>query len=150
MILNRMHTTPGTKKKKKRIGRGNGSGHGKTSGRGNKGLMSRSGGGLRYGFEGGQMPLIRRIPKRGFTGPKKHVYQVVNIAALKKVKADSAGLISPEELIKAGLIRDSKDPVKILGDGDISKAYILKAHAFSKNAREKIEKAGGKTEVIKK
>ena len=147
MILNKLHTSPGTTKKKKRIGRGTGSGHGKTSCRGHKGLMSRSGGGLRHGFEGGQMPLIRRIPKRGFTGSKK-THQVVNIEFLNKIK--SKDVLTPEEMKKCGLIKSATNPIKVLGNGEISKAITVKAHAFSSSAKKKIEKAGGKTEIITK
>ncbi len=146
MILNRLRAPKGSKNRK-RVGRGVGSGHGKTSCRGSKGLFSRSGGKLRHGFEGGQMPLIRRIPKRGFTGDKDNVYQVVNLESLSSIK--NKDTIEPNDLMKHGLIRKATEPIKILGTGEISKPITVNAHAFSKAAKEKIEKAGGKTEIIK-
>ena len=148
MALNNLRPAPGTKKKKKRIGRGVGSGHGKTSCRGSKGLFSRSGGGLRHGFEGGQMPLIRRIPKRGFTSKGKIIFQVVNIESLKAIKDKE--VISPQEMKASGLIRNLRNPVKVLGTGELTKPTTIKAHAFSSSAVSKIKKAGGKTEIIKK
>lgn len=147
MILDRLYPSPGAKKRRKRRGRGHSSGHGKTSCRGNKGLLSRSGGGLRHGFEGGQMPLIRRIPKRGFSGPKRHIYQIVNLAYLNKIKEND--IISPGVLKDYGLIKDESRPIKILGDGELSKPITISAHAFSRSAIEKIKKAGGKAEIIK-
>lgn len=148
MILDRLYSPSGTKKKRKRRGRGIGSGHGKTSCRGNKGLMSRSGGGLRHGFEGGQMPLIRRIPKRGFSRKRTFQYQIVNIESLNKIK--NKDIVSPEEMKEYGLIKNVVDPVKILGDGELSKSITVKAQAFSTSAKEKIKKSGGKTELIKR
>lgn len=147
MILDKLYLKNGSKKKRKRRGRGVGSGHGKTSCRGNKGLFSRSGGKLRHGFEGGQMPLIRRIPKRGFTGRKHAVYQVVNLDIVSAIKDKE--VISPEDLKEYGYIRYADRPVKILGKGEILKSITLKAHAFSSGAKEKVEKAGGKAEIIK-
>lgn len=146
MILGQLHPSRGAKKRKKCVGRGVGTGHGKTSCRGNKGLLSRSGGGLRHGFEGGQMPLIRRIPKRGFTKKKNNVYQIVNLASLNKIK-DKA-VISPEEMKNYGLVKKTTSPIKILGDGELTKAVTINAHAFSKSAKERIEKAGGKAVII--
>lgn len=147
MLLSQLHYRSGAKKRRKRLGRGSGSGHGKTSCRGNKGLLSRSGGGLRQGFEGGQMPLIRRIPKRGFSGDRNAVYQIVNIGSLKGLKNE---VISPEDLKKHGLIKNAEWPIKMLGTGEISRSVTVRSHAFSKNAIEKIEKAGGKIEIIKR
>jgi len=148
MTLNRLYVRPGANKKKRRVGRGVGSGRGKTSGRGNKGLLSRSGGGLRHGFEGGQMPLIRRIPKRGFNSGRDRVYQVINVESLNRIKNKDA--ITIQEMKEKGLIKDVAGRVKVLGNGDISRAVKVTAHAFSKNAAAKIKKAGGETEVIKK
>ncbi len=146
-MLNRLSLPKGAKRRRKRVGRGCGSGRGKTSGRGSKGLLSRSGGKLRQGFEGGQMPLLRRIPKRGFTGRADNVYQVVNVGSLNSVKSKDA--VSPGDLAECGLTKRSSGPVKILGDGDLKKALTVRSHAFSASARTKIEKAGGKAEIIK-
>ena len=132
-------------KRKKRTGRGSGSGHGKTSGRGTKGTGARSGAGLRPGFEGGQMPLIRRIPKRGFTNIFKKKYQIVNLSTLKHFKKDST--VDVSLLKKSGIIKSLKVPVKILGEGGLDKPLIVKAHAFSDGAKKKIKDAGGKVEI---
>jgi len=137
----------GATKKEKRVGRGPGSGHGKTSTRGQKGQKSRSGAGIRVGFEGGQMPLIRRVPKRGFTSKFKKIFQIVNLAQLAGFKENS--IIGPADLHKEGIIKDEDLPVKILGDGEVSKPITIKAHAFSSGASEKVKKAGGQTELIK-
>jgi len=131
-------------KKPRRVGRGTGSGRGKTAGRGTKGQKSRSGGAKGPYFEGGQMPLIRRIPKRGFNHPGKIKYEIVNVSALEKF-ADNQE-INPNFLKEQGLIK--KGPVKILGNGSINKPLIIKANAFSRKAKELIESAGGKIEVI--
>lgn len=135
-------------KRKKRLGRGIGSGLGKTSGRGHDGQNARSGGGTRPGFEGGQMPLFQRLPKRGFTNVFKKQYAIVNIEDLNKFEADS--VITPELLINEGFVKRGKvkDGVKILGDGDLNVKLTVKAHKFSKTAADKIESAGGKVEVI--
>lgn len=146
MRLGEIRAPEGATKRKKIVGRGPGSGHGKTSTRGQKGQRARSGPGIREGFEGGQMPLTRRIPKRGFTSRLKKVYQILNLAQLASFKENS--IIGPAELLKEGLIKDDKKPVKILGDGEISKSITLKAHAFSSSAIEKVKKAGGIAEVI--
>jgi len=138
---------PGSTKKRKRVGRGPGSGHGKTSTRGHKGQKSRSGAKRRAWFEGGQMPLQRRVPKRGFTNIFKKQFQIVNLSDLSRVT--SHDVISPQVMRDAGLIKRKNLPVKILGDGEISRAMTVQANAFSKKAREKIEAAGGKIEVIK-
>ena len=145
MKLSDLSPITGSKKKNKRVGRGSGSGHGKTSCRGHKGQKSRSGGGTRIGFEGGQMPLHRRLPKRGFTNIFKKQYGIVNLAALDRL---SASEVTPEILIEKGLVKDIKDGIKVLGDGEIKKPLIVKAHAFSSSAKEKIIKAGGKIEII--
>lgn len=147
MRLGEIRVPLGARKKKKIVGRGPGSGHGKTSTRGQKGQRARSGPGIRVGFEGGQMPLTRRIPKRGFTSKSKKIYQILNLVRLAAFKENS--IVGPEELLKEGLIKDEKMPVKILGDGEISKSITIKAHAFSSSAMEKIKQAGGTAELIK-
>ncbi|MFA5523673.1 MAG: 50S ribosomal protein L15 [Tissierellales bacterium] len=136
----------GGSKKTKRLGRGTGSGQGKTAGRGQKGQKSRSGGGVRPGFEGGQMPLYRRLPKRGFTNIFAKTFAIVNLDDLN-IFEDNA-VVTPELLIQVGLIRKLEDGVKILGDGELSKKLTVKAQKFSKTAAEKIEANGGKVEVI--
>ena len=135
----------GSRKDATRVGRGPGSGVGKTSGRGHKGQKARSGGKVPAWFEGGQMPLYRRVPKRGFHSPNRREYQVVNVGALQELGADELG---PEELEALGLVRSADDRVKILGDGDLERSVTVRAHAFSGSAREKIEAAGGTAEVI--
>ncbi|HET9947418.1 MAG TPA: 50S ribosomal protein L15 [Longimicrobiales bacterium] len=134
----------GSHRGRKRVGRGPGSGRGKTATRGQKGDKARTGGGVSPGFEGGQMPLIRRIPKRGFTSPNRVEYQVVNVRDLERFD----GEVSPEILKRAGLIGTLQRPVKVLGQGDVSKAVTVTAHAFSRSAREKIEGAGGSIRTI--
>ncbi len=147
-MLNRLRAPHGAKKRKKVVGRGRGSGHGKTSGRGHKGQNARASGGVRPGFEGGQMPLIRRVPKRGFTFTPKAKYQLLSI---EQLNAFSAGTeINPETLFKANLIDKKHKAVKILGDGELKHAVTVKAHAFSKSAEEKIQKSGGKAHRIPK
>ena len=146
MDLSNLKPVAGSTKNRKRLGRGPGSGTGKTSGRGHKGQNSRSGGGVKPGFEGGQMPLQRRVPKRGFTSLNKKVYALVKISDLELFEADS--VIDLEALGKAGLVANIKDGVKILADGELTKALTVKAHKFSKSAAQKIEAAGGKVEVI--
>ena len=135
-----------TSKPTKRLGRGSATGQGGTSGKGHKGQRSRSGGGVRRGFEGGQMPLIRRVPKRGFTNIFRTNYEIVNLSDIANKGLD--GEITPEVLKSTGLIKNSKMKVKILGMGKITKALNIKVHSFSKSAREKIEKAGGTIEEI--
>ena len=135
-----------TSKPTKRLGRGSATGQGGTSGKGHKGQRSRSGGGVRRGFEGGQMPLIRRVPKRGFNNIFRTNYEIVNLSDIANKDLD--GEITPEVLKSTGLIKNSKMKVKILGMGKITKALNIKAHSFSKSAREKIEKAGGTIEEI--
>jgi len=146
MRLDKLVSPKGANRKPKRVGRGQGSGHGKTSCRGHKGQKARSGGTLRPGFEGGQMPLSRRLPKRGFHNPVRVKYQIVNIEKLNRFKKDSA--VTPQLLKEHGLIDDVRFPVKILSDGKISKALNIQAQAASKGAKEKIEKAGGKIDLI--
>lgn len=135
----------GSHKKRKLLGRGSGSGHGKTSTRGSKGATSRSGPGVYLGFEGGQSPLIRKMPKRGFNSRSKKEYQVVNLEVLTDIKEDT---VNPQLLLEKGIIKRKSLPVKILGEGVLKAAKIIHAHAFSRKAREKIENVGGKIEVI--
>ncbi|HAA37480.1 MAG TPA: 50S ribosomal protein L15 [Firmicutes bacterium] len=146
MRLHELKSPQGARAAKKRVGRGIGSGHGKTSTRGHKGQRARSGGGVRPGFEGGQMPLQRAVPKRGFTSIFKKQYNEVNVGRLN-VFADGAE-VTPELLKQAGLIKSLKDGVRILGSGDLEKSLSVKAQGFSKTAVAKIEAAGGKVEVI--
>lgn len=138
----------GGTKARKRIGRGIGSGTGKTSGKGHDGQNSRSGGGVRPGFEGGQMPLFRRLPKRGFTNIFAKEYAIVNIEQLNRFAADT--VVTPELLFSEGIVKKGKaiDGIKILGDGEVSIKLTVQAQKFSKTAAEKIEAAGGKVEVI--
>ena len=145
--LNNIKAPEGATHKKKRVGRGPGSGLGKTSGRGNKGQKSRSGYSRKRGFEGGQMPLHRRLPKRGFTNIFKKEWAEVNVADLDRFE----GEVTPEALVSAGLIRKSKQKaVAILGEGEITKVLTVKAHRFTVGAKQKIEAAGGTAEVIAK
>jgi large subunit ribosomal protein L15 len=145
MELHDLQPAKGSKKNRRRVGRGTGSGLGKTSGRGHGGAGSRSGWTSRPGREGGQMPLYRRIPKRGFHNIFRTAYQVVNVSELTRCSGEE---ITKESLKTAGLISKLKEPVKILGNGEIAEALTVKAQAFSKSAKEKIEKAGGKAEVV--
>ena len=148
MKLSELSSSTGSRHRKKRVGRGTGSGHGGTSCRGTKGQKSRSGGGVRLGFEGGQMPLIRRIPKRGFTSVFKKEYEIVNLRSLEENFNDNDE-VDPSTLRERGVVK--KDlPIKILGDGEITKKLKIKADSFSKNAREKVLKAGGSVEIVKK
>ncbi|MFV9568492.1 50S ribosomal protein L15 [Thermoanaerobacter mathranii] len=147
MRLHDLKPAEGARREKKRVGRGIGSGHGKTSCRGQKGQKARSGGGVRPGFEGGQMPLTRRLPKRGFTNIFKKEYAIVNVGTLEE-RFEEGAVITPEVLIESGIIKDVKDGVKILGDGDLNKKFTVKAHKFSQSAIEKIQAVGGKAEVI--
>jgi len=134
---------PASIKKRKRLGCGNGSGTGKTSGRGQKGQKSRSGGGVRPGFEGGQMPLQRRIPKRGFTNIFKKEYRILNVSQLEKL---NLSVVDPDVLTKARLLKEGSF-LKVLGNGEITKAITVTADIFSKSAKEKIEKAGGQAVI---
>ncbi len=145
-MLSQLKRPLGARKRHKVVGRGRGSGHGRTSGRGNKGQNARASGGVRPGFEGGQMPLIRRIPKRGFTYTPKVKYEVVSLESLGRFSAGTE--VTPETLKAAKLVRRKGPQVKILGDGVLKHALTVKAHAFSRSAIEKIKKAGGKAQVI--
>jgi large subunit ribosomal protein L15 len=146
MRLHDLAPEKGSKSSRKRVGRGVGSGHGKTSGRGSKGQNSRSGGGVRPGYEGGQMPLQRRLPKRGFTNIFKSEFHIVNLRDLNRF--ESGAVIDVQILIAAGIVKNSRKPVKLLGQGDIDKVLQVKFNAVSESARSKIEGAGGKVEVI--
>lgn len=145
MKLSELAPVPGSKKRRKRVGRGTGSGHGKTACKGHKGQKSRSGGGVKPGFEGGQMPLQRRLPKRGFTNIFQKKYAIVNVGVLEKLREMD---ITPEVLVSEGILKNVKVEVKILGQGDITRPVTVKAHAFSASAKEKITKAQGSIEVI--
>ena len=145
MDLSNLKYAVGSKKKRKRVGRGPGSGHGKTSCRGSKGQKSRSGSKSRSWFEGGQMPLQRRVPKRGFTNIFRRQYHVVNVGDLERI---SGKMISIEVLLKARLIRKKDCLVKILGKGEVKKPFEVQAHAFSKSAIQKLESAGGKAIIL--
>ncbi|MGE0129348.1 MAG: 50S ribosomal protein L15 [Blastocatellales bacterium] len=148
MGLNNLKAPAGGTHKKKRVGRGPGSGLGKTSGRGNKGQKSRSGYSGKRGFEGGQMPLHRRLPKRGFTNIFKREWAEVNLADLERM-FDTGANVTPDALVERGLIRKSmRKSVVILGQGELKKSLTINAHRFSKSAKQKIEAAGGKAETI--
>jgi len=146
--INTLRPNPGSTHKTKRIGRGPGSGHGKTAARGSKGMWSRSGSSQKRGFEGGQMPLHRRMPKRGFSNaPFKKAFSAINVSDLSRF--DSGAKVGPQELVAAGVVRKiAKDGLRILGDGKIDRALHVSAHHFTEGAREKITKAGGTCEVI--
>lgn len=146
MKLHELKAAGGSTKNPKRKGRGTGTGNGTTAGRGMNGQKSRSGGGVRLGFEGGQMPLYRRLPKRGFTNIWGTEYTVLNVDALNRFEAGT--VVTPEMLKEAGLVKQVKDGIKILGDGKLEKNLTVQAHKFTKTAVEKIESAGGKVEVI--
>jgi len=143
--LESLRPPAGSKSSRKRVGRGHGSGSGKTSGRGHKGQKSRSGASIPAWFEGGQMPLHRRTPKRGFKPLNRVEYQVVNVRDLERATGDSIGLV---ELRKAGLMGSMRQPVKLLAQGDVSKAVTVSVHACSEAARAKVEAAGGRVELI--
>ena len=147
MKLHELKYNEGSVRNSKRVGRGTSSGHGKTSGRGQKGQNSRSGGGVRIGFEGGQNPLFRRIPKRGFNNYNFQVkYAVINVGDLNKF--EDGATITPELLKEMGIVKKQLDGIKVLGNGNLDKKLTVKATMFSKIAKEKIEKTGGKAEVI--
>ena len=146
MKLHEMTYTEGARTSKKRIGRGHGSGNGKTAGKDNKGQNARSGGGVRLGFEGGQTTLARRLPKRGFTNFNRKVFAIVNVASLNCFEDGTE--VTPELLIESGLVRKELDGIKILGEGELEKKLTVKANKFSKSALATIEQAGGKAEVI--
>ena len=147
MKLHELSPAAGSTHVAKRIGRGHGSGNGKTAGKGHKGQKARSGGGVRPGFEGGQMPLQRRIPKRGFVNIFATNYAIVNIGDLE-AKFENGAVIDAETLKACGLVKKVCDGVKVLGNGELTKNFTVKAVAFSASAKEKIEKAGGNAEVI--
>jgi large subunit ribosomal protein L15 len=146
MKLDDLKPAAGSNKKRKRVGRGDGSGHGKTSGRGHKGQGARSGGNTKPGFEGGQMPLQRRLPKRGFHNPFRIEMSVVNLGQIDSLPADAE--VTPEVLLRHGYVSGKSRRIKILGDGSLTKPVTVKAHGFSAKAKEKIEAAGGKAELI--
>jgi large subunit ribosomal protein L15 len=146
MRIHELAPAPGAKKAPKRLGRGTGSGHGKTAGKGHKGQRARSGHGKGPQFEGGQLPLTMRLPKRGFKNPTRKVYALVNTGDLGRFEAGT--VVTPEILLEKRIIRKMLDGVKILGEGDLDKALTVRAHRFSRQAAEKIEAAGGKAEVI--
>lgn len=146
--LNTIKAQPGARKGKKRLGRGSGSGHGKTAGKGHKGQLARTGGSVRPGFEGGQMPLYRRIPKRGFTSLDRRKEALFNVADLEKFDAKALPEVTLESLAKANLLKGRYDRLIILGTGEIKKAFTVKAHRVSESAQEKIQKAGGKVEIL--
>ena len=147
MKLHTMKPAEGATFTRKRVGRGIGSGLGKTSGKGHKGQNARNGGGVRQGFEGGQLPLFRRLPKRGFTNAMfKTEYAVINLSDLNKF--EDGATVSPELLKEMGLVKKQLDGIKVLGNGKLEKKLVVKAHKFSNVAKEQIEKLGGKAEVI--
>lgn len=146
MQLHNLQPAEGASRRPYRKGRGAGSGNGKTAGRGHKGQWARSGGGVRPGFEGGQMPLARRLPKRGFHNIFGTTYATVNVSALDRFEDGSE--VTIETLVAAGLVKDVQDGIKVLGNGELTKKLTVKAAAFSASAKEKIEKAGGKAEVV--
>lgn len=146
MKLHELKAVPGATRAPKRKGRGTATGQGKTAGRGMNGQNSRSGGGVRPGFEGGQMPLYRRIPKRGFTNIWRKEYEIVNVETLNRF--DNGTEVTPELLIAEGIVKQVKDGIKILGNGKLEKNLTVQAQKFTKSALEKIEAAGGKAQVI--
>ena len=146
MRLHELKKPEGSTKAPKRIGRGQGTGQGTTAGRGMNGQNSRSGGGVRLGFEGGQMPLYRRIPKRGFTNRNSKIYSEINVKDLNRF--ENGTVVDQDLLVACGILKQVKDGVKVLGNGELEKQLTVKAEKFTKSAAEKIEKAGGKIEVI--
>jgi len=146
MQLHELKPAEGSRHTRKRIGRGIGSGNGKTAGKGHKGQNARSGGGVRPGFEGGQNPLYRRLPKRGFTNPTRKEFEIVNLDVLNRFEAGTT--VTPELLQELGYVKQVKDGVKVLGNGELNVQLTVKAQKFSQSAIEKIAAAGGKTEVI--
>ena len=146
MKLHELKPAEGSRKVRNRVGRGIGSGNGKTSGRGHKGQNARSGGGVRPGFEGGQNPLFRRLPKRGFTNINRKEYAIVNLDALNRF--EDGAEVTPALLLEIGIVSNEKAGIKILGHGTLSTKLTVKAHKFSASAKEAIENAGGTTEVI--
>ena len=147
MKLHELSPAPGSTKERKRIGRGAGSGQGKTAGKGHKGQKARAGRGMRPGFEGGQMPLQRRLPKRGFNNIFRSVVVTVNVSDLE-AKFESGAVVDTDALKAAGLVKNYFDSVKVLGNGELTKSLNVKVNAYSESAKQKIEAAGGKAEVI--
>ncbi len=150
-VLSTLTPAQGSRKKRKRIARGQGSGHGGTATRGHKGQLARSGYTYRPWFEGGQMPLVRRVPKRGFVSPFRKVFQTVNVETLQRLSAQGRiqnSVVNPEMLARAGVVKNASGPVKVLGNGALSAKLEVFAHAFSKSSVQKIETAGGKVQVI--
>ncbi|MEK6599967.1 MAG: 50S ribosomal protein L15 [Deltaproteobacteria bacterium] len=145
-MLNKLHAPSGATKKRKRVGRGEGSGHGKTSGKGHKGQKARTGGSTKLGYEGGQTPLHRSLPKRGFTNKFKKIYDIVNIERLSVF--NKGDVVDAETLTAKGIVKNIKDGIKILGDGEIKIPLTVKADKFTAAALKKIEAAGGKAEVV--
>ena len=146
MKLHELHSAEGSRRNRKRVGRGTSSGYGKTSGRGQKGQLARQGGHTRLGFEGGQMPLFRTMPKRGFKNINRKEYAIVNLTGLNKF--DDGTEVTPEVLVESGLVKNLKSGVKVLGSGKLEKKLTVKANKFSASAVSAIEAAGGKTEVM--
>ncbi|GGH74816.1 50S ribosomal protein L15 [Compostibacillus humi] len=146
MKLHELKAAEGTRKNRNRVGRGPSSGNGKTAGRGHKGQKARSGGGVRPGFEGGQMPLFQRLPKRGFTNINRKEYAIVNLDKLNRFEDGTE--VTPELLLEEGVVSKLNAGIKVLGNGAIEKKLTVKAHKFSASAKEAIEAAGGKAEVI--
>lgn len=147
MKLHQLAPARGATKARKRIGRGPGSGHGKTATKGHKGLLARSGGGKQPGFEGGQMPLLRRMPKFGFRNPSRIEYAIVNLKSLALLQ--TVETVTPSRMVEAGLITKKTWPVKVLGSGELTRPLVIQAHKFSKSAEEKIKAVGGRAEVIR-
>lgn len=146
MKLHELKPAEGSRSTRNRVGRGIGSGNGKTAGKGHKGQNARSGGGVRPGFEGGQNPLFRRLPKRGFTNINRKEFAIVNLDALNRFEEGTE--VTPALLIETGVVSSEKSGIKILGNGTLEKKLIVKAHKFSASAKEAIENAGGQTEVV--
>ncbi|MGG3468807.1 50S ribosomal protein L15 [Neobacillus pocheonensis] len=146
MKLHELKPAEGSRQERKRLGRGIGSGQGKTAGKGHKGQNARSGGGVRVGFEGGQTPLFRRLPKRGFTNISRKEYAIVNLDSLNRFEEGTE--VTPELLIESGVVSNEKAGIKVLAKGNVEKKLTVKAHKFSSAAKEAIEAAGGTTEVI--
>lgn len=146
MKLHELRPGPGSKKQGKRLGRGPGSGRGKTAGKGHKGLLARSGRANQIGFEGGQMPLVRRLPKRGFTNTFRTPFSIVNLVALSAFQKGET--VTPHHLRERGIVKRRGELIKILGRGELDRPLVVEAHQFSKSAQEKIERAGGQVKVI--
>jgi large subunit ribosomal protein L15 len=146
--LNTIQARPGATHKRKRLGRGSGSGHGPTAGKGDKGQLARSGGSVRPGFEGGQMPLYRRIPKRGFKNPGKRTVAILNVGDFNRILGEKGGVVSLESLTEAHAIKGAFDRLAVLGTGELKGKWTVRGHRVSEAARAKIEKAGGTVEIL--